>query len=415
MRGLAKRRRGAGIAACLALLAAQGALAQAAAPQGAAQAAPQGGAREGAQGGANGGVGPATAPAEAGRAGPAATAPARFAKGDSINVLLGAIAARYGVIVVQAKPVDAQILSAGELPGTMDAAIDLAQQLLEQQGYGIIRKVTAKPNPHVLLRIVTAQEAKRALVEESPVTSGTDAQKIDVSEPGRQVTHLLPVSHAEVINNLQRAATQDKDVSADVLGTEAQGLTLVFTGPAEKVKKAVAAVAALDKGSDREVVVRTIQLKNQDAVAAANSLNGTYGGAKLGEGAPFRAIAEPRTNTVVISGSAVEVVEALSLLARTDAAAGPKVPGPRPEIPDRLLRGSDTPPPTVIPERVTPGRGGDGGRAPSGGAGEAVPGPGSRMEKKGEALPGWSLDEKQLAGDNAPLSFKKKQTAAATL
>ena len=56
---------------------------------------------------------------------------------------------------------------------------------------------------------------REACPAESPVTSGTDATKIDVSNADRQVTHMLPVTHADFLDNLKRAAAQDKEVSAD--------------------------------------------------------------------------------------------------------------------------------------------------------------------------------------------------------
>jgi len=43
---------------------------------------------------------------------------------------------------------------------------------------------------------------------------------IDTSKPDRLVTHLLPVSHLDMVSSLQHMATQNKGVEAAVAGLE---------------------------------------------------------------------------------------------------------------------------------------------------------------------------------------------------
>jgi len=113
--------------------------------------------------------------------------------------------------------------------------------------------------------------------------------------------------------------------------------------------------------------------------------------------APFRALVDQRTNSVVISGPAVKVVAALSYLSKLDALPVPTAPLPDAVIPDRQFREFSTP---SLPAPLTPS---DPATPPTPPA-DAVPGqgPGTRGRPV-EGMEKTTLDGKRRAGENSDL------------
>lgn len=236
--------------------------------------------------------------------------------GDPASGMLSAIAGRFGVILIAPK-FNAVVLKAGELPKTLDDAVSMARDNLEPQGWGIVQTLSGKPDPRVILRVEPLKQAQDAQVESGPVTSGDDAGVIDIKHPGQPVTHLLKVNHAELLNRLQQTATQDPDVSVDLVGSAPGGYTLIFSGPAAKVKKAVQSVAAIDQVADETPAVRAMKLTHLDAVATALNLNADF--QRQGK-AGMRAVADRRTNTLIVSGPEDDVVSTMVTLLTMDLA-----------------------------------------------------------------------------------------------
>ena len=251
-----------------------------------------------------------------------ATAPAAreaFNGGEPVSALIGAIADKFGVMVVSRQEVKAFVLKPVAMPANLDQAMTLLQDTLEPQGYGIIRKVTAPPDPHILINIVTAKEAKAAALQESPVSSGIEPANIDVSDPSKLITHLLPIAHAALIASLDRTAAEDKEVTVSEIGSAAAGYTLIISGPAAKVKKAVTAVVGVDKPAESAVTMRMLTMKNGNAMAMAESLNQSFA-----PNSGMRAVADRRTNTIVVTGPEAGVLNAMVRVIAVDA--GPRQP-----------------------------------------------------------------------------------------
>ena len=240
----------------------------------------------------------------------------QFENGEPIDDFFTALAVRYGVMVVQAQPVKAYILRSFELPATLPEAMAIARQTLEPQGFSILQSLADK---RLIIRIVTTKEAKKAELAESPVSYGTEGEKIDISDPQRPITHLLPINHTDMIDSLRRTAMQDPEVSAEIAGGTAIGANLILTGPALKVQRAVETVAKLDKPVGGPVVARTLTLQHIDAESTANALNAGF----ARDAAPLKAVVDLRTNSIVISGPEDQVLEIMVTLVVQDAKRGP--------------------------------------------------------------------------------------------
>jgi hypothetical protein len=265
---------------------------------------------------------PAAAPAAAQPAVHEKTEPAirtTFENGEPIDDFFTALAVRFDVMVVQPQPVEAFILRRFELPATLQEALAIARQTLEPQGFSILQSLADK---RLVIRIVTTKEAKKAELAESPVSYGTAGEKIDTSDPRRQVTHLLPISHTDMIDSLRRTAMQDPEVSAEIAGGTAIGANLILTGPALKVQRAVETVVKLDKPVGGPIVARTLALQHLDAETTAHALNAGFAQGT----APMKAVVDLRTNSIVITGPEDRVLEIMVTLVVQDAKRGPILP-----------------------------------------------------------------------------------------
>ena len=108
------------------------------------------------------------------------------------------------------------------------------------------------------------------------MTSGSDSAVINIEDPAQPATHLLTVNHVDQLETLAEKSAGGQGRGGGSGGLGEGGYTLIFRGPAVKVKQAVAAVAALDKPTDTTPAVRQMKLTRLDAEAAAATINANY-------------------------------------------------------------------------------------------------------------------------------------------
>jgi len=285
-------------------------------------------------GGAGGGENPSTTASNP------ATAPSKFSNGDPLSTFFTALSLHFGVVVVQPNAVDAYVLKDFEMPAKLEDALAIARQTLEPQGYTIVQSLSQK---RIVLRVVTAEEALKLELSESPVSYGADPDKIDASNPQRQVTHLFPVTHIDILANLRRTATEDQAVSADVAGGADIGVHLILTGPAQKVQQAVERLAKIDKVGASPIVARTLPLVHLNAQMTADALNEGF----AQDTAPLKAVVDLRTNSIIITGPEDRVMDLMVTLIGQDAKRGPVLP--RPEHPPTPATAPGSVPGPAIP------------------------------------------------------------------
>ena len=176
----------------------------------------------------------------------------------------------------------------------------------------------------VVLRVVSAKDAKAAELSDSPVTYGTATEKIDTSKPDRQVTHLLPINHPEMIEKYHRIAVEDNDVSAEVMGSSVIGLSLSIHGSGKKVQHAVDAVIKVDESATGQIIARTMELKHFSAEETADRLNRAF----ASDSAAMKAVADRRTDSIVITGPEDKVLSVMVDLIGMETTQGPMLPKP---------------------------------------------------------------------------------------
>lgn len=294
---------------------------------------------------------PTSAPATGAATVPAATIKietairTHYENGDPMGDFFTALAVRFGVVIIQPPALDVYILRSFDMPAKVGDALTIARETLEPQGYSIVQKIS---DGRVIAHIVSVKEAKKILLSESPLSFGTQGEAVDVSDPTRLVTHLFPIAHAEVAESLRRSAKLDPDVSAEITGGGEIGANLILTGPALNVQRAVETLAKLDKPTEATMVARTVTLQHLDAQSAADALNGAF----AQDATPMKAVADRRTNSIVVTGPEDRVVEVMVALVSQDAKQGRVLPPPgrtAPPIPIPPAAEPLPPPETPVP------------------------------------------------------------------
>jgi hypothetical protein len=238
-----------------------------------------------------------------------------FENGEAMGGFFTALAVRFGVMVIQPDSLKVYILQSFDLPAKLGDALVVARQTLEPQGYSLVQKVS---DGRLILRIVPTAEAKKILLEESPLSFGTQGEAIDVSDPTRPVAHIFPIAHADMADALKRQAGLDPDVSVEPMGGGAIGSHLILRGPASKVQRAVENLAKLDKPTEAPRVVRTLTLQHLSAETTADALNEVFSH----EAAPMKAAADRRTNSLVVTGPEDRVLEVMVNVVSQEAKQG---------------------------------------------------------------------------------------------
>jgi len=247
---------------------------------------------------------------------PARTPREKFSADDPIDALLSEIAFRYDAVIVKAKSTDALMLKDVEMPATLDGSLKLAQSVLEPQGLGLIRTTSASGN--LILKLTTSKEAKEVAQAQGPVTSGSDPTRIDVTKPDVQVTHLMVVNHNDMVDSLRHTAMSQKGVEVNLAGTARTGYTMIFTGPALGVQRALTEVVKLDDIPKVKTATKVVTLHNISAAESAFNLNAGFARDGLG----LHAEADRRTNSVIITGPEDLVPQAVINLIGMDGYTG---------------------------------------------------------------------------------------------
>lgn len=306
----------------------------------------------------------------------AATAPAPLRPGDTVAIeaLLADLAFRTGILIVKADSIKGDVVVTEAFPEDPTKAVAILNEMLAPAGYRGIA-VKNSTSTRLVLRILSDAEARREELLTGPVTLGDDPRKIDVRERDRMVTHILPLKHPDLLEPARRAAEQEKSVQLTVSGNAESGYRLILAGPAATVRRLAETVLALDPVQPADATIfRSIQLRNLDAEGSAAVLVKTYGQDAAGNPV-ITAIADKRTNTIILRGPDLQVFQAIQLLQRMDATAAPPPASPLPAVP----------PPAPLPP-VPP------------------PTPANPATRPGAAAPAPWLDEIASSPDNAPTS-----------
>src|SRR5262249_11352167 len=157
----------------------------------------------------------------------------------------------------------------------------------------------------------------------------------------RQVTHMFPITHLDMLEAVRRSVAAERDLNVLVAGGQIQA-ELIITGPALKVRHAVENAAAIDPPPPPPISA-TIKRTNLDARLAAGQIEEAYRDRPPEQ--MVRALFDQRTNSVILSGSDVGVLEASMMLRRMDTIPQRIELPEKVEIPERRF----APPPEEQP------------------------------------------------------------------
>jgi hypothetical protein len=246
-----------------------------------------------------------------------------------IEELLAEFAERTGIIVAKADTIPGEVTVTSAIPADAEKGVAALNEMLAPAGY---RAVHAKniTSTKLSVRILNDADARKEELQNGPVTLGGDPRTIDVRERNRMITHILPINNPELLEAVRRLAAESKDVAVTVAGTPREGYRLILAGPALAVRGIVERAVTIDPAPAAAVgpaMVRSIQLKRLEALGSAAVLNGQYGHDAQGKEV-LRAVADPRTNSIIVSGQDVEVFRAIQMLQRLDADAASATEAP---------------------------------------------------------------------------------------
>lgn len=264
-----------------------------------------------------------------------------------LDTVLDHLSRAAGFIIIREVGVTGRVDAVSHQALSRQEAFELLNTILRQKGFAAIRNEN-------ILRIVTLEEAAR---RDIPVTVGRDSVKVPRSES--VVTQIIPVRHvqaSQLVSNLTSLMP-----AYAVLSTNESSNALVLTATQSDIRRLLQIIEALDTAGGGDATLRLFRLDHADATnivslitqlyksneaaadTAANvnqppgmpplppemmmmaAAGGTAGGNTTAASAPRKAaiqttaVADTRTNTVVVSAAADLMPRIEELIKRLDS------------------------------------------------------------------------------------------------
>ncbi len=295
--------------------------------------------------------------APSGRPGRGEPATLRFNfRGASLETVLNYLSEAAGYIIVLDTPVRGTIDMWSAQPVTRQEAIQLLNLALNKNGY------TAKVQGRNLI-VSSKEEARKGNI---PIRTGNDPR--DIPDNAEMVMQIIPLERIDATQAAADLATLLP--SSATITANQDSNSLVVTDTQSNIRHIVELISALDGSAGSVSAIKVFQLKNADPVemaqlitnlfqqpAAASSgaapaiVPGQFGGrggpgaaaaiaaARGGRGAastsrggrgatsrgtPVMAVADPRTYSVIVTGSKEALVDVGEIVAQLDASTARK-------------------------------------------------------------------------------------------
>jgi general secretion pathway protein D len=260
---------------------------------------------------------------------PAATQISLNFKDAPIDAVLEHLSQAAGFVVLKAAPVDGRVTVMSKQPVSPEEAITLLNAVLKLNGYTAVQMGR-------ILKIVSRDAAKKGNI---PVFFGADPADIQPSD--NLITQVIPIRSVDAVKlkqDLQPLVSTDADLTAN-----AGSNTIMITDTAANIRRVVEIISNIDKRDSTENTIIVKHLTYADATSAAKVITDIF---KVNEPAPqnnntsrFRfsrgpqqannaepqgniarvtASADPRTNTVVVTGPADTLKTVQNILDQLD-------------------------------------------------------------------------------------------------
>jgi len=292
-----------------------------------------------------------------GRAGRGEPATLRFNfRGASLETVLNYLSEAAGYIIILDTPVRGTIDMWSAQPVTRQEAIQLLNLALNKNGY------TAKVQGRNLI-VSSKEEARKGNI---PIRTGNDPREIpDNAEMVMQIIPLERIDASQAAADLATLLPSSATITANQ-----DSNSLVVTDTQSNIRHIVELISALDGSAGSVSALKVFQLKNADpvemaqlitnlfqqpatgggtaqamapgqagarggpagsaaALAAARGGRGTTSAARGGRGTtsrgtPVMAVADPRTYSVIVTGSKEALVDVGEIIAQLDASTARK-------------------------------------------------------------------------------------------
>ncbi len=157
-----------------------------------------------------------------------------------VDTILEEVSRHFGIITLKTVPMPARITVTVQNQVTADEAVQLLNNILFSQGYGLIESATSGPNPQRVLRIAPITEVKKANI---PVYNSADPNTIKFTD--NIITQIIPLKTLSAVrlrNDMLSLFSADADVTAN-----AESNCIIITDTSAKIHKIVEVISTLDK------------------------------------------------------------------------------------------------------------------------------------------------------------------------
>jgi type II secretory pathway component GspD/PulD (secretin) len=264
---------------------------------------------------------PATSPATATRPGINPTARMNFRfQAATIDEILNEMSQRFGFIIVQSVNISQRITINVPNPVDADDAVRLINSALYSLQYGMIETRTGTGDEaKTVLRVVPLIDRRLANI---PVRTGADPKDIPIEDA--IVTQIIPLKNIDAAN--LAPLVSDGGTSIDTTHN-----ALIITDTSAKINRIAQIIQKLDQPGNVKTVTQYRQLKFTNAADAVRLINAMFtpnpadapkipaDAAAATQPARLYSDFDVRTNTVIITGPAEQVKQALELIDRVEA------------------------------------------------------------------------------------------------
>jgi type II secretion system protein D len=274
------------------------------------------------------------------------TSPVKYTlnfKDVPLDTVLNYFSQSVGFEILADGPIDARITLISKQPVSADEAVSLLSSALKSNGFAVIREG----------RVLHIKSRDKAKHENVPVHFGADPTTIADSDD--IITQVVPVANISAMKLKDDLSKIDPD--ADLTANEGSN-SLIITDSSSSVRRFVEIVAQLDKQESTTSEVRIIQLKHANATETAKLISSFFkvpgapgqqqnnqfnpggqqpnqqppSGASERHGVSVTAVADERTNTLIIMASKESLKSVDQIVAQLDTEA----PNPAPKAVIRL-------------------------------------------------------------------------------
>ena len=189
----------------------------------------------------------------------------------SIDVVLDELSAAAGFVIVKQANPEGRVTLTSRQPVSADDAVALVNTVLAVNGFSAIQQGR-------ILKIVKTEDARTLNI---PVRVGSEPA--DIAPTDELITQVVPLRHAvatQLVEDLKPLIEEERtDITAN-----ASSNAIVLTDTSANVRRIVEIINALDKSLSDSVQVKVFALKFASATETATLINSVFGNLSVGPG-----------------------------------------------------------------------------------------------------------------------------------